>query len=305
MIDHAAARRQFSEQIEQTLRDLIPAGTRIALVDYPDYPNVGDSLIWLGTRICLQRLKASVVYTCSMQSYRREDLAQQIADSGLILISGGGNFGDVWPKHQLFREQIMADFPNVAIVQLPQAIYFQDPANLQRAQLRLNQHAHFTLLVRDQVSLNRAKQYFEVPSHLCPDMAMAIGAVPRQSAPSVDILWIARNDKESRFPPPTGIPGFRAADWNPSKSPGNMDLEQSVLCKVHHGCHVVGMGRVVITDRLHGHILCLQSGLPHVVLDNTYGKNRNFIDTWTGGHEFVHWADTPSQALELARALLH
>jgi exopolysaccharide biosynthesis protein PssK len=39
----------------------------------------------------------------------------------------------------------------------------------------------------------------------------------------------------------------------------------------------------VITDRLHAHILCLLMDIPHVVVDNSYGKVRSFVETWTAG----------------------
>jgi pyruvyl transferase EpsO len=34
----------------------------------------------------------------------------------------------------------------------------------------------------------------------------------------------------------------------------------------------IGAGEVLVTDRLHGHILALLGGVPHVLLDNSYGK---------------------------------
>lgn len=61
----------------------------------------------------------------------------------------------------------------------------------------------------------------------------------------------------------------------------------------------------MITDRLHGHILCLLLGLPHVLLDNTYGKLKDFYDTWTKGCALAIWANSPGEALERARPLLH
>jgi len=66
------------------------------------------------------------------------------------------------------------------------------------------------------------------------------------------------------------------------------------------GCRVLSQGRLVITDRLHGHILSLLMGIPHVLLDNSYGKVRRFYEAWTKEFESVRWADVPAQALEQA-----
>jgi exopolysaccharide biosynthesis predicted pyruvyltransferase EpsI len=63
---------------------------------------------------------------------------------------------------------------------------------------------------------------------------------------------------------------------------------------------LISAGRVVVTDRLHGHILCLLLGLPHVLLDNAYGKISNFHRMWTDGVSDVVWAESPENALDLA-----
>ena len=74
--------------------------------------------------------------------------------------------------------------------------------------------------------------------------------------------------------------------------------------RVDIGCRLLARGRVVITDRLHAHILCLALGIPHVVLDNTYGKVRDFFKAWTAPASLATWADTVSDAMAAAKALL-
>ena len=60
----------------------------------------------------------------------------------------------------------------------------------------------------------------------------------------------------------------------------------------------------MITDRLHGHILCVLLGIPHVILDNRYGKLSTYHRTWTAEVDGVHLADSPADALRLARELV-
>jgi exopolysaccharide biosynthesis predicted pyruvyltransferase EpsI len=38
---------------------------------------------------------------------------------------------------------------------------------------------------------------------------------------------------------------------------------------------------LIITNRLHGHILCLLLEIPHIFLPNSYHKNEGFYQTWT------------------------
>jgi pyruvyl transferase EpsO len=63
---------------------------------------------------------------------------------------------------------------------------------------------------------------------------------------------------------------------------------------------LLSAGRVVVTDRLHAHLLSLLLAIPHAVLDNTYGKLGRFLDAWTGAAEGVHRVATAEEALAWA-----
>src|SRR2546430_17484995 len=58
-------------ELRATLSRFIPAGSRVALLDFPSYPNVGDSASWLGTVAELRRLGCTIAYVCDQRSYRR------------------------------------------------------------------------------------------------------------------------------------------------------------------------------------------------------------------------------------------
>src|SRR5262249_58384496 len=116
-------------------------GRRVALLDFPDYSNVGDSAIWLGERAALREVGAGLVYACHRRSYSRPLLERLIGD-GSICLSGGGNFGDLYPAHQAFRERVLADFPRHQIIQLSQTLYSLDPANILSVREVIRRHGH-------------------------------------------------------------------------------------------------------------------------------------------------------------------
>ena len=68
---------------------------------------------------------------------------------------------------------------------------------------------------------------------------------------------------------------------------------------------MLSQGRFAITDRLHGHILCLLMGIPHVVLNDRYGKISNFYETWTSGNPLAYWAESLSEAVRIGNDLGH
>ena len=299
---------RLTQQVRATLDPFARRGSRCALLDFPNHSNVGDSAIWLGALAWLAETNIRIQYRCDVKSYRRSAVAESLEDDGVIFINGGGNLGDLWRRHQRLRETVIRDFPDRPIVQLPQSIHFQGRENLARARAVFNGHPNLTLLVRDDASLALARNEFRAKSLLCPDMAFFLGALARPQSPKADIFWLRREDIEAvedREAP--ADPGVIVSDWLDPRRPF-LDRARNALRplparllaryprrrralgrlidvsydwqaeqRVRVGCRLLGSGRVVITDRLHAHILCLLLGVPHVVLDNTYGKVRKLL----------------------------
>jgi pyruvyl transferase EpsO len=321
--------RDLGREIDAVLGSLLPPGVPCALLDFPNHPNVGDSAIWLGETEWLRRHGNPVVYVCELETYSRRRLAARLGD-GVILLHGGGNLGDFWVEYQRFREQVIAEFPANPIIQLPQTIHFLDEWGAGEARRVFDAHPNLTLLCRDRRSLRFARERFAARSLLCPDMAFALGGLQRPEAPRHAIVCLYRTDAEAanapRPPPRAGVvqtdwleevptpahERYRALgerlehDLSPSPDLLRDVLETSDLLgreRLQRGCALLGGGKVVITDRLHGHILCLLLGIPHVLLDNNYGKVRGFYESWTAGSPLASWASSPAEALEAAAAL--
>ena len=323
---------ELSRVLDETLRTLVPKRTRCALVGFPDHSNVGDSAIWLGEQAFLAKLGAEIVYTCSTGTYAEGELRARLGE-GMILIHGGGNLGDLWPEHQALREQVVGAFRSHRIVQLPQSIWFDDRRNVARARAVFDQHPDFTILARDAQSLELARSNFEASSLLCPDMAFALGPLDRSVGPIRDILCLLRSDKESRAALGSALPADAVAvDWLEDRSSARLwlanrlsrgrvrrALDQRLPTlervrrrvwnglaaeRVARGCALLGQGRVVVSDRLHAHILSLLLGIEHVVLDNSYGKLASFYRSWTSTSELTHWATSLEEAIAVSRALI-
>jgi pyruvyl transferase EpsO len=315
--------QQLQHAILDVLRPLI-AGRRVALLDFPRYANVGDSAIWIGELHVLEQLDVSLSHTCDLLTYDPGLLERHIGD-GVIVLSGGGSLGDLWERYQPWREQVIDSFPRNRIVQLPQSIHYQNQAAVDRAKRVFENHADFTLLVRDQQSLGFAARVFAVPTLLCPDMAFGLGALDTASKRSEKILWIVRRDREAAAEIPDSVPG-RTLDWarespsglamlngrlshrfarspwlrSPLRRPLSATYGPLARQRLRRGLSAVRRAQVVVTDRLHGHVLCLLTGTPHVLLDNSYGKIRSFYDTWTREANLVRWAGTADEAIAVA-----
>lgn len=328
---------ELAAEAERVVRGVVPAGSRCALVGFPNHDNAGDSAIWMGERILLDRLGAEIVYACDVRTYVPEALDTALG-GGIILIHGGGNLGDVWPRQQRLRERVLADFPGVPVVQLPQSIHFDDPAGAAAFRAAVGAHGDVVVMARERQSLERAQELCGETT-LCPDLAFVLGPQAVPEPPSAPVLWLGRTDKEARHAPPANEDGVVVLDWirpfegEPSwpekalealatanaltmkieEDPGSARELSRALAEAYdvaaaqrlaRGLHILARGEVVVTDRLHAHILSLLLGRPHVLLDQSYGKTRSVYETWTKPCALASWAGTTDEALTTARRLL-
>ena len=314
--------------IDEVLNGLIAAGSKCALLDFPFHANVGDSAIWLGEKRWLALRNVTIVYEADMFSYR-EGAFRAIGDDAAVLITGGGSFGDVWPLAQAAREKVLSQLAGRRIIQMPQTVHFEKPENLTHARDVIAALKDFTLLCRDSRSLEVARESFACPSLLCPDMAFALG--PQSPSDSeVDCVWLARTDKESAFASADIPSDVWREDWTAEQETelqserwgllrrlvGSETPDEEALKSFSHvndvlagarlsrGLALLSKGRGIVTDRLHGHILAMLLGRPHVLVDNTYGKNRTFYETWTRECDAVELVDPrESTPADILRAL--
>jgi exopolysaccharide biosynthesis protein PssK len=330
---------RLAAEAEAALASILPRRSRCALISFPNHDNAGDSAIWVGEKVLLRRLDVTVTYTCDVRTYSAKALARVLDEDVVILLHGGGNFGDIWPRQQALRERVLEDFPGARVVQLPQSIHFQDERKLEHCQALVQRHGDLVLLVREQQSLAVARS-FDAKVLLCPDLAFVLGSLAFDERRSTPILWLARTDRESRFPDAAAPDaGISKLDWiggvvrdEPqwSREAGdalalNQELTRRIeedpaaaseltdklattydvlaAQRLERGCRILLRGEVIVTDRLHGHILSLLLGLPNVIMDNNYGKIRSVYETWTRGCPLVSWAESPSEALAIARQL--
>lgn len=323
---------ELRRTLVHTLGSVIAAGEPVALVDMPDHRNPGDAAIALGAFRALRAVGADLAHVCTRDTYSHDTVAAAVRD-GVVLLSGGGNLGDLYPWNQRFRERVIADFPRNRIVQLPQTAHFTSPERLEASRKAMH-HEQLYLLLRDEASLHMAQASFDVPAQLCPDTAFGLGPITNRHAPHHDIVCLGRLDGEAtgeihRLEGPdlvhTDWPlapadalraGLRRLVGRTAKDEGSPVVPRSLergfvrilpllaSASVRTATATIGRARVVITDRLHGHVLCLLLDVPHVVLDDRYGKVSAFFRTWNTGSTVAKLAEDPFQALELARSLV-
>ena len=318
---------EMQEKTNRILKSLVSNVQEVPILDFPDIKNVGDSAIWLGEVAYLKKFhNVKPGYVSTINGYDPKAL-KRMHPEGDVFFHGGGNFGDIWYGHQLFRDQVLKDFKGRRVIQFPQSIHFESAQKLEQAKRVIGEHGEFVLLVRDLVSERFAKKYFDCQVMLCPDMAFSIGAVSELASVQYPVLAMLREDKEVNSDlvgadsPLGNIP---SEDWITEDSKlvkraklraafselSSLNYNRCNAAALHaaaknrfvRGITQICRGRTIITDRLHVHICSLLLGKKHAVLDNSYRKIGNFISAFYPDCEIVFRATSVQDAIDWAEA---
>ncbi|MFD0958219.1 polysaccharide pyruvyl transferase family protein [Paenibacillus chungangensis] len=281
---------------------VIPKGSTIQYIDYPVYNNGGDLLIMKGTEAFFKENDISIHARYSVLDF---PVSLAVPRDHIIVLQGGGNFGDLYPVHQKLRERVVASYPHNRIVILPQTIFYRDESEFQQTARIFNRHPDVHLFVRDPLSYQAAKERFrQCAIYLSPDMAHQLWPIVPASKPGKRLLRFLRTDME-KTTDQIMLEGDGFGDCLDWCSLYNRVERKSIywigeMLKKRTG--LLPMGTIwskysdylvdkavrrfsqyeaVQTSRLHGHILSCLLDKPNTLLDNSYGKNSGYFHTWT------------------------
>jgi pyruvyl transferase EpsO len=279
------------------------------LLELPYYTNIGDILIWQGTEDFLKSLNVYCKYKASSVTFNRNKIASDI----IILLQGGGNFGDLWDGSQPFRCKIIKEYPDNPIIILPQTVFYSNRECLISDAELFNKHKNITICAREKESYKILTKYFTNNTILLvPDMAFCISSNKLKKYKNKQInktLFLKRNDRELNnsinYADYIESKSMRIADW-PSMEKRMIskfflwrclrlshrlpvpfskitDIYASYFFKsamIKTGVKFITKYEKIYTTRLHAAILCCLLEKPFTFFDNSYGKNGSFFETW-------------------------
>ncbi len=337
MVSFAPQRARLRTRLDEALRPAFAGHRSCALLDFLSVFNPGDALLELGAREFLCGAGIDVVYEADWLTFDAAELRRRLPPGGLIAFHGGGNINSLnWKDLNIgFRLEVLESFHDYPIVQLPQSVFFDDPALEEKTKRAFSSHPSFRMFARDARSKEFCEKRLSTPAELCPDMAFMIDL---DASPARDRgrTIVFRHDNEMSGASAARDPAFGGyrhiywlRKWDPfcllfiALHPPAIVFKKLGLRGVFHAWNRLVTAyarwlarhqrrfierslrgsRVVVTDRLHASLSCVLLDVPFVALDNSYGKIRTFFETWMPELLERHTAETAAEAAALAAKL--
>ena len=291
----------------KSILDLFDRRSQIFYMDYPVHSNIGDLLINLGTEQLFLDYKIPIHRRYSVVDM--PDMAVlKTAANATFLCHGGGNFGDIYPKHQNFRERLLDAFPHARVIFLPQSLHYSS-SQAERASLKkIARHPNCHILVRDHESFAALRESGIAECSMMPDMAHQLWETlkPASALEHGRAMHFFRRDREAS-PAPAELRGAvagRSVDWSDIVSTPHRAVAGGIYSLLKIAGHDMParlnasmwyaardpMIRdavayfsnydTVSTNRLHAMLLALLLGRDVNAFDNSYGKLIRYIDAW-------------------------
>ncbi|MCQ2227291.1 MAG: polysaccharide pyruvyl transferase family protein [Bacteroidales bacterium] len=289
------------------------------LLDLPYFSNVGDLLIWQATEDMLSHIQHKCLYKSSIENYQKPD----IGTDTIILFIGGGNFGDLWVRHQEFRHKVMADFPNNTIIQMPQSVRFDSEDYMKKDIDIFAKHVgKTTICLRDKRSFDIIKEnYKNVDTLLLPDMVLGFDMMRYCEEKGIGqktgegTLLVMRDDCEKTedtaidcekyetrdWPHMTRYPKRQYLFWGMRRIMTTIGISQKKINTftdffyanilkdyyIKSGIKLINSYETVYSTRLHAAITAWLLGKKTYMIDNSYGKCSGVYNQWISDQENI------------------
>lgn len=250
----------------------------IILMGTPEYNNLGD----LAIAYSIKKFITSRFPECNFieipeNLLRLGVFPQNINNKDLLLLTGGGNFGDIYMDQQIIRKRVLKKYSSNHIISMPQTVQFSNTdfgENERRVIYSLLEKCrNVCVFAREKYSFQYFKDFFPTTCvELCPDMVLS--NLFANVEDRKDILVLLRRDIESILTPTereTIISSLYKLQEEIVISdtclPYSVPLENRDV-EVEKFITNLSTYKVVITDRLHGIIFCAITGTPCVAIGN-------------------------------------
>lgn len=266
-----------------------------------DYGNLGDVAITESQIIFLKKAfpDCEIKEIPISQTYTYiKALKKCLTTNDIITLIGGGNISNLYEDIETQRRFIIKKFRKNLIVSFPQTVYFtptRKGKNSMKKTLKIyKKHKKLYLFAREEKTFNFFKTYFKSDKiFMAPDIVLS-KSLPLQDKEKREntITLCIRKDKESALSPTqlenicTNLKNISITFTDTQIACNRMSTE-SRKQELYKIIKLFSKSKLVITDRLHGMILCAITDTPCLAIDNSNGKVSGVYNSWLKNNSSV------------------
>lgn len=225
-------------------------------------------------------------------------LKKCLTSDDIITLIGGGNISDLYEDIEEQRRFIIKAFKKNRIVSFPQTVYFtptrKGKNSMKKTLKTYKKHKRLYLFAREEKTFNFFKTYFKSDNiYMAPDIVLSKSfPLPDKEERENTITLCIRKDKESALSLTqlenicTNLENISITFTDTQIACNRMSTEsrQQELYKI---IKLFTRSKLVITDRLHGMILCAITDTPCLAIDNSNGKVLGVYNKWLKSNSSV------------------
>ncbi len=285
------------EAVEQESRQ-----KRIFLFNSPEHDNVGDHLISIAELRFLEKYfpECEVIEITDIEYlWFHKRIRKSVRKEDVILITGGGFLGSLWLYNgEMNVREILREYPENPVIIMPQTIFFEENqrgrAELQKTVEIYGSHKNLTICLREKQSFIQMERLLGEQVHLMlvPDMALSMNLCSENEEGS-GILLCLRRDKECVLDnrDKSGmthiLDGMGIGYQYTLMHTGHCFSIPARSGEIAGKAEQFQAAKLVVTDTLHGMILCAITGTPCLAFDNLSHKVSG-VYTWIENLPYIH-----------------
>lgn len=275
----------------------------IVVIGTPHHGNLGDYAIFLAeAQFLTDCFPDANLMEINLADWKNEKglLQKLLRRRDLIILTGGGNMGNVYMEDENTRREAISMFPHNVIVLFPQTMFFTpDEDGKRQLDISVGQygkHKRLFLVARDEVSYNTMKEAFVNPVMLLPDVVLMYRPEIEPYKERKGALMVLRSDAEGRLSRENRQSIYKLlmektgeVEETDTEIFGKFPLsvlKEETLNKIRQFTGA----RIVVTDRLHGMIFAAITGTPCVVLSN-YNHKVKECYKWISNLQYIRYAE--------------
>lgn len=285
---------------------------KIWFLDAPAYGNLGDQAI--AYAIC--KFCHNIFPDAQFFEFQEYNVIQYLSwlkltikAGDLIVLQGGGNLGNLYPRYEFVRRTIIKSFPHNRIVVFPQSVYFSNDKvgkqEIAAARKTYATNRNLIIFARDSKSFQEMKKAFpETHIEICPDIVFSLnGTVSAENRSGIGVCM--RDDKERMISSEQTKKIIEQLSRNKAivrKFDTAVNAEKPIIGEYRERLVISKLKEfaeceTVVTDRLHGMIFSYVTSTPCVAVSNSTGKSLYAYNDWLNGRKGITFLQNPDDSI--------